>query len=356
MIYNADIERNKIMRKMNNEILRNNMLTKIKMICNLPVEKLMMIEQIMIEEMQGLTINQEETQIVVRNNENEQLLNLFVMRKQFSNLSDGSIRNYRNLITKFIEWLPKSLKEVVGDDIRMFLSAYRRMRGISECTMDNYRLTFSTFFSFLHDNGYILLNPMASFDPIKYKQKLREPLTHLEVEKVRRVLRDDIREEAIFEMFYSTGCRVSEVVNMNLSDINFDEGTIKVCGKGDKERFVMLTDRAKLALFAYLEQREDRDEHGVLASDAVFVNSKGKHVRLGKATFETIIRNVCKRAGITRKITPHVLRHTFATHFLENSSIEVVQEVLGHVKTDTTKIYAKISLGKIKNDFARGNL
>ena len=74
------------MRKMNNEILRNNMLTKIKMICNLPVEKLMMIEQIMIEEMQGLTINQEETHIVVRNNENEQLLNLFVMRKQISNL------------------------------------------------------------------------------------------------------------------------------------------------------------------------------------------------------------------------------------------------------------------------------
>ena len=335
---------------MNNEKFRNSVLAKAKMVCGFTSEQLMMLENILIEEMRGFTLKQEETQLMVRDNENEKLLNVFLVRKEFVNLSKGSISNYKGFLGKFIADTPKPLKDVTTDDLRIYLSLYKKERGVSDRTADNYRLTFSSFFGFLHDNGYIPTNPTAALEPIKYKAKCREFLTRLEVEKIRRKI-TDIREEAMFEMFYSTGCRVSEIADMNLSDINFDNNSIKVCGKGDKERIVLLTDKAKLALLDYLTVREDRNEDGTLASDAVFVNSKGKHARLGKSTYESMIKAMAARAGIKRNVTPHVLRHTFATHLLETTTIDVVQALLGHVKADTTKIYAKISMNKIQHDF-----
>lgn len=333
---------------MNNEQLRNNILAALKMGGNFTSEQLMILDTVLREQMHGIQIKEEETQLAVRDGENERLLNIFIVRKEFTNLSKGSIKNYQSFLSKFIASIHKPLKDVVTDDLRFYLSMYKKDRGISDRTADSYRLHFSTFFTFLHDNGYIPHNPTAALEPIKYKAKVREHMTRLEVEKVRRKF-VDIREEAIFEMFYSTGCRVSEVVDMNLSDIDFDANTIKVCGKGNKERIVLLTEKAKLALLEYLETRDDN-------GNAVFVNTKGKHARLGKSTYEAMIKEMCKRAGIARNITPHVIRHTFATHLLENTSFDVVQALLGHVKADTTKIYAKTAMNKIQHDFSAANL
>ena len=146
---------------------------------------------------------------------------------------------------------------------------------------------------------------------------------------------------------------------MKLSDINFEEGSIKVCGKGNKERFVHLTPKAILALKAYLETRNDN-------TDAVFVVGKRKTAGMGKSTLEKIVKEICfrtdiqrtdiQRTDIQRTVTPHVMRHTFATHMLETSPIDVVQTLLGHEKLDTTKIYAKTSMMVIKDNFYRSHL
>lgn len=330
------------------EKLRNKILATLKTGGNFTTEQLMILDQVLCHEMSGYEVREKTMELMVENTENWQLYEIFMVRKKLINLSDGTLGQYKRVIEDFLRWCPKKLKDVTADDIRMYMVYYRKTHDISTRTQDGHRLIFSSFFTLLHDNGYIPSNPSAALDPIKYKAKVREPLSRLEVEKIRRKFQN-IQEEAIFEMFYSTGCRVSEVADMKLSDINFEEGSIKVCGKGNKERFVHLTPKAILALKAYLETRNDN-------TDAVFVVGKRKTAGMGKSTLEKIVKEICSRTDIQRTVTPHVLRHTFATHMLETSPIDVVQTLLGHEKLDTTKIYAKTSMMVIKDNFYRSHL
>ena len=335
------------------EKLRNKILATLKTGGNFTTEQLMILDQVLCHEMSGYEVREKTMELMVENTENWQLYEIFMVRKKLINLSDGTLGQYKRVIEDFLRWCPKKLKDVTADDIRMYMVYYRKTHDISTRTQDGHRLIFSSFFTLLHDNGYIPSNPSAALDPIKYKSKVREPLSRLEVEKIRRKFQN-IQEEAIFEMFYSTGCRVSEVADMKLSDINFEEGSIKVCGKGNKERFVHLTPKAILALKAYLETRNDN-------TDAVFVVGKRKTAGMGKSTLEKIVKEICfrtdiQRTDIQRTVTPHVMRHTFATHMLETSPIDVVQTLLGHEKLDTTKIYAKTSMMVIKDNFYRSHL
>ena len=345
------------------EKLRNKILATLKTGGNFTTEQLMILDQVLCHEMSGYEVREKTMELMVENTENWQLYEIFMVRKKLINLSDGTLGQYKRVIEDFLRWCPKKLKDVTADDIRMYMVYYRKIHDISTRTQDGHRLIFSSFFTLLHDNGYIPSNPSAALDPIKYKAKVREPLSRLEVEKIRRKFQN-IQEEAIFEMFYSTGCRVSEVADMKLSDINFEEGSIKVCGKGNKERFVHLTPKAILALKAYLETRNDN-------TDAVFVVGKRKTAGMGKSTLEKIVKEICfrtdiqrtdiqrtdiQRTDIQRTVTPHVMRHTFATHMLETSPIDVVQTLLGHEKLDTTKIYAKTSMMVIKDNFYRSHL
>lgn len=315
---------------------------------NFNTEMLMMIDQAIGYVMRSYQIQRMCTEVAIQTVKRCPELDAYILRKEFRGLSRDTIRQYRYLLNAYVAWLDKDVKAVVPDDIRTFLDDYAKINNISARTKDSKRLIICSFYQFLHQNGYIKENPASAVEPIKYKQKVREPLSHMEVELMRRACKSDF-DEALFETFYSTGCRVSEVVNMKIADIDFENDQIKVCGKGDKERFVLLTPRAHLSLKLYIQGRNDD-------SPDLFVSKIGKHRHLGKCSLESCIRDIGKNAGISRTITPHVIRHTTASHLLEHTEIDVVQDILGHSKIETTRIYAKTSKERIKSGFRKASL
>lgn len=322
------------------EELKNEILTQLQTECG--SQLLMIIDQVLSKAMRNYEIKRMCTEVAVMTAVSCPELDAFLLRKGFRGLSKDTIRSYRYFLNSFVAWLDKDVKQVVSDDIRTFLDEYAKINNISDRTKDGKRLVISSFYQFLHENGYIKVNPAIAVEPIKYKQKVREALTPMEVEIIRKTCSTEF-EEALFEVFYSTGCRVSEVANMKLSDINFQTDEIKVCGKGDKERFVLLTPRAHLALQVYLGSRND-DNQGI------FVSKQGKHLPLSKCSLEKFIKQLGERAGISKIVTPHVLRHTFASHALNRGvPLDVLQVLLGHEKYDTTRIYAITSHTRIKD-------
>lgn len=311
-------------------------------------EMLLIIDQTIGCIMRNYQIERMCTDLVVQTIKRCPELDAFIIRKEFRGLSADTIKQYRYLLNNFVAWLDKDVKDVIADDIRTFLQEYSKINNISDRTKDSKRLILCSFYQFLHQNGYIKENPAIAVEPIKYKQKIREPLSHMEVELIRKACKTDF-DEALFETFYSTGCRVSEVANMKISDIDFEKEQIKVCGKGDKERFVLLTPRAHLSLKIYLEKRNDNNP-------GVFVSEKRGNKPLGKCSLENRIRELGQLSGIGRTITPHIIRHTTASHLLEHTELDVVQELLGHTKIETTRIYAKTSCERIKSEFKKASL
>ncbi|MGA0857752.1 MAG: tyrosine-type recombinase/integrase, partial [Candidatus Nanopelagicales bacterium] len=159
----------------------------------------------------------------------------------------------------------------------------------------------------------------------------------------------DIRDYALIEFLYSTGARVSEAVNLELNHINFDESVVILTGKGDKSRLVPLGSKAKSALEKYMIRV--RPSLMKYPTSHVFLNVRGGHLSRNSAF--NIIQNVALRAGITESISPHTLRHCFATHLLDGGAdLRVVQELLGHKSVATTQIYTKVSLDKVRETYA----
>ena len=184
---------------------------------------------------------------------------------------------------------------------------------------------------------------MATIDPIKYVAEVREALTAREVEKMRIACGSNIRDNAVLELFLATGCRVSEVVGMRVEEIDLQNGYVKVLGKGQKERIVFFSDRALEYLECYLDGRKE---------GPVILSCRAPHQGLKKNALENIIRSIAKRAGITKRVFPHLLRHTFATRALNKGMpLPTLCDIMGHASTETTRIYAKNSQGRLKYEY-----
>lgn len=268
---------------------------------------------------------------------------IFMARMQFGNYSKSTIRQYGHFLREMLVYVGKPVQEITGDDIMDCLNQYQEQRGISDSTKDHKRLICSSFFTFLHDRGYISRNPMATIDPIKYVAEVREALTPREVEKLRIACGSDVRDNAVLELFLATGCRVSEVVGMRAEDINWQAGCVKVLGKGQKERIVFFSDRALEYLERYLGDRK---------TGPVILSSRAPHQGLKKNALENIVRKIRDRAGLDRRVFPHLLRHTFATRALNKGMpLPSLCDLMGHASVDTTRIYAKNGSGKLKYEY-----
>ena len=268
---------------------------------------------------------------------------IFMSRLIFGGYSKSTIRQYSTFIRELLVYVGKPVQEITGDDIVGCLNAYAEARQISGSTKDHKRLICSSFFNFLHDRGYISKNPMATIDPIKYVAEVREALNSREVEKMRIACGADIRDNLVLELFLATGCRVSEIVGMRVEEIDLDNGCVKVLGKGQKERVVFLSDRALEYLDRYLDGRR---------SGPVILSVRAPHQGLHKNALENIVRAIARRAGITKRVFPHLLRHTFATRALNKGMpLPTLCDILGHASTETTRIYAKNSAGKLKYEY-----
>lgn len=207
-------------------------------------------------------------------------------------------------------------------------------------TVDNIRRNISSFFSWLEEEDYILKSPMRRIHKIKTKQQVKEVISDEAIEKLRDYCNCK-RDLAMIDLLYSTGIRVGELVNLNISDINFEERECVVFGKGDKERRVYFDAKAKIHLQDYLKQRKDDNA-------ALFVTLDAPYTRLKISGVEIRMRELGRKLNLSR-IHPHKCRRTMATRAIDKGMpIEQVQKILGHSQIDTTMQYAIVNQTNVK--------
>ena len=270
---------------------------------------------------------------------------VYIASKAVENLSRKTLTQYTYKLTNFFEAVCKSYADVTTNDIRMYLYRYKTEHNVSDRYMESIRITLNGFFAWMVENDYLERNPCAKIEKIRFQPKKREPLTPYELELIRHKTKD-IREKALIDFFFSTGVRVSECSDTNISDIDWHKRSVLIRhGKGDKERTVFFNAEAEVSLRAYLESRTDNE-------DALFVNVRSPHQRLKPHALEIAISKIAKRAGL--HVFPHKLRHTFATSGLRGGMpLEKLQKLMGHEKPDTTLIYAKIDQQDLQMEHQR---
>lgn len=201
-----------------------------------------------------------------------------------------------------------------------------------------------SLFRWSHEEGHILQNPASKIKEPKAGKRIPKFLTEREIEHLREACQMTM-EKALFEFMFSTGCRIGEIVSLDKNSINWSNRSAIVIGKGDKEREVYFNIRCDIWLKRYVHLRVDKHA-------AIFVTERSPH-RMSIAQMRYIIKRISNRAGIDKMIHPHQLRHSYATHLLNNGApIDVIQSLLGHEKSETTRIYAQLS-GRLRQELYR---
>lgn len=303
-------------------------------------------------------ITSRHTKVVeVQEDRNEYLLKNFLLAKQVKGCTDKTLRSYERNIKITLKQIEKTADDITAEDIRCYI-AFRLKDKISKATIAGEIAILSSFFSWLYTEEIIKRNPMSKVDKIKTEKIKKKAFTELEIEKL-RLATENAREQMIVEMLLSTGCRVSELTEILLADI---EGSkILVRGKGAKERYVYLNAKAQLALEQYLSERKD-DNPFLFPKGKLFNkwNKKGmskkimkdwwrdpekmeKDEHVDKGSIEKAVVRIAKRAGVD-KANPHKFRRTCATMALKRGMpLLQVSKMLGHESTETTQIYLDLS-------------
>lgn len=293
-------------------------------------------------------VKQRELSLIPYGEEMPELAKVYLVCKKMEGLADTTLNTYMRMLGIFFRSVRKPVESITANDIRIYLYTYQKDRGGSNRSLDKYRGQLSSFFSWATDEGYLMRNPMKTIQAIKHEKKPRQNLTQLELE----YLRDGcvtMRERAIIEFLYSTGCRVSELSAVTRKDVDWNAKSVHLFGKGKKHRTSYLNAKAEVSLLAYLNSRSDDEDH-------LFVTERRPYRQLTTAAIEKIVRHIAGRSEgrINKKITPHVLRHTTATIALQSGMpIEEISMLLGHEKIDTTMIYAHTSVESLQTGHRR---
>lgn len=242
---------------------------------------------------------------------------------------------------------PELIKE---DDITKFLLSLKKKK-YSTSTISRYLSSIKSFHKFLTKDGLVKKNVAIQISSPKIDKKLPTVLTVEEVTNFLDSIKGekplDLRNEAMFELIYACGFRVSELVGLKINNLHLTSKMIQVIGKGSKERLVPVNDYAIKILRKYLLEARPLLLKNSKDSGYVFLNNSGQV--LSRVGFFKLLKDIAKKAGITKEISPHTLRHSFATHLLENGvDLRYIQELLGHEDISTTQIYTHLSLGKVK--------
>jgi len=271
---------------------------------------------------------------------NREYLRMFLAAKTIEGCSNRTIQYYRVTIEKMLMIMDQPIRKITTEDMRSYLSQYQEWNGCSKVTVDNVRRNISSFFSWLEEENYILKSPMRRIHKIKTNQQVKEIITDEDIERLRDSCKCK-RDLAIVDLLYSTGIRVGELVNLNISDVDFEARECVVFGKGGKERKVYFDAKSKLHLQAYLSSRVDDNE-------ALFVTLDAPYDRLKISGVEIRMRSLGRSNNLTR-IHPHKFRRTMATRAIDKGMpIEQVQKILGHSQIDTTMQYAMVNQSNVK--------
>ena len=255
-------------------------------------------------------------------------------------MSRNTVASYCSDLKKFLEAVPSAPDCIVSEDIESYLAG---LVGISRRSQARFLSSLRSFFNWLALEGVIADNPCDKVDSPKLGRYLPEVLSVDEVTALMKIVDltswQGLRDRAILEVLYGCGLRVSEAVGLRISALYFDEGYIRVMGKGNKERLVPVGEMAADAVNAYLECRpQPRDTE---SDDVVFLNRFGRP--LSRQSMFNMLKVNALLADIRKEISPHTLRHSFATHLVENGAdLRLVQEMLGHESITTTEIYTHI--------------
>lgn len=274
----------------------------------------------------------------------EEFINYLEYEKRFS---PHTSLNYKKDLISFLEFTDKSVGNIEVNDVRKYLKELYDKK-YSNATISRKISTLKSFFKYLEAEDKIEVNPMVLISNPKKEKKLPSFLNYKDLDKLLNIpnLKTDEgqRDALIMEMLYSTGVRVSELVNIKLSDINHSEKVIKVIGKGNKERYVYYGSKCKELLDLYLKDGRT----SLPSSIYLFPNKHGNRIN------DRVIRMILERnaglAGLKVHVTPHTLRHTYATHMLnEGADLKSVGDLLGHENLSTTQIYTHVSNERLRN-------
>ena len=273
----------------------------------------------------------------------EAKINYFLATKKLEGLSPRTLRNYEYILRKLQNTFYKPVGTITTADIKMLM--YAEVEKKSPSSMNTFMTPIKLFFTWLQNEEFIIKNPCASIKPAKEPKRMRKPLTEEQVE----ILRDCMltrRERAILEFFLSTGCRLSEALNVKIKELDFNNKTLLVIGKGNKERKVYFTERCKRALLNYIKDRKDNCEY-------LFITDRKPYRKLSTRGMEVIVNKMQQKSGLDRNIHPHIFRHTFATHALRSGmKPEVIQQILGHEDVGITlKVYAKLAESDVEHSY-----
>ena len=267
--------------------------------------------------------------------------------------SEYTVKGYDDNIDDFIKFMSArniNVLEVSKDDIREYLK-YLDSLNFKNATIVRRLSSLRSFYNYLVSNNLIKSNPMKLIKNPKKEKKLPNFLQYDEFMKLLESIKNDdalsIRNKLILELLYATGLRVSELVNIKIKDIDFSNKVIKTLGKGSKERLVYFGDYAKELLDVYINSERNELLNGKV-SEYLLINNQGGH--LTARGVEDIIDRIVNEASLKHKISPHVLRHTFATHLLDNGAdLLSVKELLGHESLKATQIYTHITEERLRS-------
>jgi len=275
-------------------------------------------------------------------NDFEQLLKAFLDTKRIEGRSEKTIERYRYILTKFHKAEPFPLQKMTIFSIRHYLGSEKE-RGISDRTLRGYRDIFQSFFGWLYREGLIPSNPCGNLNPIKCRREVRVPYSEVDIERLKEACSCQ-RDKAIITFLLATGCRISEVCNLDKQDIDFASMQCTVLGKGNKERTVYLDGIATMQLKQYLTSRKD-------FNNALFVG-KGSE-RLQPGGVRKRLNELGKKAGV-ENVHPHRFRRTLATNLINHGMpIQEVASILGHDNINTTMTYVYVSSENVKNAYRK---
>lgn len=301
-----------------------------------------MVQDVLTLQLSSYEVTERCTEVIVRDDSAQGMLKKFLATKRVEGIADSTLQRYAEINGALIYYLGKPLAEISTYDIRFYLSMRRQIGKVSNRTLDGMRRCYSSFFGWLAAEGEISHNPCAALAQIKSRKVVKKPFSASDIERIREAC-NNIRDLALVDFLYCTGCRVSEVSRLDMEDIDFDRMECVVLGKGNKERKVYLTEVAVMHLQEYLKGRKDN-------SEALFA---GKGKRLKKSGIEAIVKRLGRLAGVGNA-HPHRYRRTLATNLLDRGmNIQDVAAILGHADLKTTQVYCYISQANVKAAYCK---
>lgn len=290
-------------------------------------------------------VSKKETAVVLYESSLQDAIKMYLLCRKAEGVANGSLENMAYTLRSFSTYISKPLEEIATNDIRGFLVNYQMTHNVKPCTVEKLRERLNTFFKWCVLEERITKNPAARVSSIKAPRSDRHAITEEQLEYCRMSC-NTLRDKALLEILYSTGARVSEIVRLDKSDINWATNSIRVFGKNSEYYTVFLNAKAKVALQNYLNSRKD-------CNRSLFVTERGFR-RLSSAGIRNAVEEIGKRAKLDVVLSPHVLRHTMATTALRNGArLEVVQKMLNHKNPGTTQIYAEMCLDNVAADHRR---